>query len=241
MPKRRSDVLEAIAERFLIWFLGGSVLLALGIVICMFRGSWGPYLWGLIWVLLLGGSAMMIMSIVAIWEVRKVTSYSVKCPYCEKINVLTEKPERDFTCVHCARVIPINDGDVMPVYQVRCGFCNELNYYNEKSEALICENCDHEIPIEVSSDRGPRNLPKGFTIQEDPNLYELLIISPGPRHEEVISTLQHMLAMSRAQVKQILTEVPVTLLHGIPRRKAEALQTQLSVHDAVAEFRPIAR
>ena len=238
MPKRRSDVLEAIAERFLLWFIGGSLLIAISFLLWTYRGD-EFYMLGFFLVFMGVGVAMVSLAIIAAFEVQHVTSFSVKCPYCETKNVLTAKPEKDFTCIHCQRVIPINDGQVMQVYQVRCGYCNELNYYNDKSEALICENCDHEIPIAVSDEQVKRNLPRGFTVQDDPNLYELLLISPGPRHEEVISTLQHMLAMSRAQVKQILTEVPVTLLHGIPRRKAEALQTQLTVHDAVAEFRPI--
>jgi len=239
MPKRRSDVLELIAERVLLWFIGGSILIAGAILIWTYKGE-GTLL-GLFWVAMPAGITALVLAFTALFEVHHVTSFDVKCPYCERVNTLTATPEQDFSCVYCDRVIPIQDGHVMPVYQVRCGYCNELNYYNDKSEALICENCDHEIPIAVSDEQVKRNLPRGFTIQEDPNLYELLLISPGPRHEEVISTLQHMLAMSRAQVKQILTEVPVTLLHGIPRRKAEALQTQLTVHDAVAEFRPITR
>src|SRR5437016_5494876 len=98
MPKRRSDVLEAIAERFLLWFLGGSVLLAFAVLLYRFRGE--GTLMGLFWVVLLSGATSVTLAVVAAWEVRKVTSFSVKCPYCEEINVLTEKPERDFTCVH---------------------------------------------------------------------------------------------------------------------------------------------
>jgi hypothetical protein len=49
-----------------------------------------------------------------------------------------------------------------------------------------------------------------------------------------------MLALNRNQVKQMLEELPVTLLTGIPRRKAEMLKAQLTIHDGIAEMVPIA-
>lgn len=236
MPKRRSDVLEAIAERFLGFTVGGGLILAFDALLYRYRGQ--GYTIGLIWVLFLAGSVSVILGVFAVFQVRKVTNFDVDCPYCNSRNQLTEQPTEDFTCVHCHRLIPVVNGKVLPVFQVRCGYCNELNYYSDKSEALICENCDREIPISVSTEHA-RNLPRGFTVQDDPHMYELVLVAPGPKTEEVISALQHMLALPRAQVKQILSEVPVTLLTGIPRRKAEALQTQLSVHDAVAEYKAI--
>jgi 4'-phosphopantetheinyl transferase EntD len=45
--------------------------------------------------------------------------------------------------------------------------------------------------------------------------------------------------LNRNQVKQMLDELPVTLLTGIPRMKAEFLQAQLTANDAVAEFRQL--
>jgi ribosomal protein L7/L12 len=163
----------------------------------------------------------------------------VACPYCEQINVLTEKPNAGFTCIHCARVIPVEpDGTILPVFQVRCGYCNSLNYYNEKSEALICEVCDREIPISTNAET-PRNLPRSFTIHDDDNLYELVLVDAGNKTEEVIKVLQQMLALNRSQVKQVIADAPVTLLTGITRKKAEMLQIQLGVHDASAEFRAI--
>jgi hypothetical protein len=38
-------------------------------------------------------------------------------------------------------------------------------------------------------------------------------------------------------VKQMLDELPVTLLTGITRRKAEMLKAQISIHDGQTEFR----
>jgi hypothetical protein len=48
-----------------------------------------------------------------------------------------------------------------------------------------------------------------------------------------------MLALNRNQVKQMLDELPVTMLTGITKKKAEMLQAQLSIHDGEAEIRPI--
>jgi 4'-phosphopantetheinyl transferase EntD len=48
-----------------------------------------------------------------------------------------------------------------------------------------------------------------------------------------------MLALNRNQVKQMLEEVPITLLTGIPRMKAEMLQAQLAAHQAHAQAIPL--
>lgn len=236
MPQRRSDVLEMIAERALMFGIGGIVALAGSYLFYSFRGD--GYTIGLIWVLAVAGVISILLALYSVTKVRKVTDFSVECPYCKAANHLLEKPREDFTCGECHRLVPVIDGQILPVFQVRCGFCNTLNYYSDKSEALICEECDREIPIAVTGESG-RNLPRGFVIQDDPNLYELVLVAPGNKTEEVISALQHMLALNRSQVKNILAEAPVTLLTGITRRKAEMLQAQLAVHDAAAEFRPL--
>jgi hypothetical protein len=39
------------------------------------------------------------------------------------------------------------------------------------------------------------------------------------------------------KVKQMLDELPVTMLTGITKKKAEILQVQLSIHDGISEIR----
>jgi ribosomal protein S27E len=225
-----------IAEKALLFGGGGVASVALGFLLYRFKGD--GMLIGLIYILWLAGTLAAGLAVYSLFTIKKVTNHDVECPYCQKTNHLTEAPKEDFTCEHCALLIPVLDGRVLPVFQVRCGFCNHLVYYNEKSEALICDNCDREIPIHTSGE-SHRSLPRSFTIHDDPNVYELVLMDPGPRTEEMIDVLQKMLALNRSQVKQILTETPITLLTGITIKKAEMLQAQLSVHDAVAEFKPI--
>lgn len=170
--------------------------------------------------------------------VRTVKSYAYTCPYCEGITELTAIANTDFSCIDCHRMIPIVDGDVIPIHQVRCGYCNELNFYSDKTEFLVCESCNHEIPI--STEGSGRAAPKFMAIVEDNSLYELSLTGYGAtKAEELIDCLQHMLAMNRGQVKNLLADLPATLMTGIPRRKAEMLQAQLSMHDAVAEAKPL--
>ncbi|MFX9012007.1 hypothetical protein ABTN18_19845, partial [Acinetobacter baumannii] len=60
----------------------------------------------------------------------------------------------------------------------------------------------------------------------------------GPKTEEMIDCLQHMLALNRNQVKQMFDELPVTLLTGIPKKKAELLSAQISSHGGTADISP---
>ncbi len=193
---------------------------------------------GLAIVLLVAGLGLLGYAGYNLNEIKKVHVEKVACPYCKHVNKLTETPDKDFTCQACYRLIPIENGKPIPVMQVRCGFCNSLNYYSAKNEVLLCEECNREVPISLDDDRAPRHI--AYARRDDDSMYELILISNGGhKTEELISALQHMLALNRNQVKQMLMELPVTLLSGIPRMKAEMLQTQLAANDAVAEFRAL--
>ena len=174
-------------------------------------------------------------------DIKKVSRHGIICPLCDFENELTEEPKGDFVCTNCQRMIPIEEGKPISVAQVKCGYCGELNYYSEKTEFLICEVCNHQVPIDTEASRRStgKKVAESFVVTEDENVYEFILVAHGHKTEELIDVLQHMLALNRNQVKQMLTELPVTLLTGITRRKAEILQAQLALHEAATEFRPM--
>lgn len=237
MAKRKSDILEGFGESAFIYGIGGVVCLGLGALLYNYRGSGA--LVGLAWVLLLAGVGMIGFAIKQVFQSRKVSGLDVKCVYCEAVNTFTEKPTEDFRCNSCNRKVPVLNGAILPVFQVRCGYCNSLNYYSEKTEVLICEECDREIPIAHEDGRPVKHVMKAYAVVDDDRLYEFILTGTGHKNEELISALQHMLALNRNQVKQMLEELPVTILTGITRKKAEMLQAQLALHDAATEFRPV--
>jgi len=237
--ERTSDVIEVLAERALSYGFGGLASSIMGGILYYYRGQSGMFVplaivLGAIGLGLLGYSAFHAL------KIRKVTAVSTTCPYCQTGNHTLTVPESDFMCVNCARLIPIQDGAPVSVQQVRCGYCNELNYYSEKTDILLCENCNHEVPISTDDDRPKKTLAAAYAVVDDDSLYELILTGHGNKIEELIATLQSMLALNRNQVKQMLEELPVTLLTGIPRRKAEMLKAQLTIHDGIAEMVPLA-
>ncbi len=236
MPKteRSFDVVEGHSERAIYFGVGGVAALGLGALLWAYRGT--GLLSGLALVLLAGGVLCLGYAAYCAWQIRSVTFENLQCPFCEHENVMTGTPDEDVACENCHRMIPLQNGQVMPVFQVRCGFCNNLNYYSDKTEVLICEECDHEIPIAQEEGKPQKHVPRGYAVVDDDKQYELVLTNAGNKHEEVIETLQHMLALNRNQVKQMLDELPQTLLTGITRKKAEMLQAQLAAHDASAEF-----
>jgi len=239
MPRvpRASDVIEILSERSLLLLFGSIVSEALGLLFFKYRGQ--GYLLGLAVVLLVIGFIGLCLSAYFALQVRKVTSHNVTCPFCELVNVLVDAPGEDFPCVGCNRMIPIVEGKTIPVAQVRCGYCNELNFYSDKTEVLLCEKCNHEIPI-ARDDRGPKkSIPAAFIVIDDEALYELQLVGQGHKTEELIQALQHMLALNRNQVKNMLNEMPVTVLTGITRKKAEMLKAQLSLYEGEVEFHPM--
>lgn len=237
--KRRWDVIEIHAENGLTYLFCSLCILGFAWLLFAFRGE-GVFV-PLAIVLSVIGAVFFGLAVHRAVEIKKVTRYGVLCPLCDFENELVEPPQGDFVCTNCQRMVPIQDGEVVAVSQVKCGYCNELNYYSEKTEFLICEVCNHQIPIDTEASRkstGPK-IAQAFAVTEDTNVYEFILVAHGHKTEELIDVLQHMLALNRNQVKQMLNELPVTLLTGITRRKAEILQAQLALHEAATDFRPM--
>jgi len=234
-PQRSSDVVEQYSEKVVTFGFSGIVVLAIAALLFAYRGD-GMFM-PLSLILGFFGFGGLGFAGYNFSLARKVTSVSLNCPFCQALNKLVQEPDDDFTCIDCHRLIPIRDHKPMEVHQVRCGYCNELNYYSDKTEVLLCETCNHEIPISLEDGRAPKKT--SFAVREDDNLYELILVAHGHKGEELIGTLQHMLALNRNQVKQMLLELPVTLLTGITRKKAEMLAAQLQMHEGLTEIRQL--
>ena len=233
---RTSDVIEIHWENAFVYGLIALGCLGFAGFLYYYQGS-GMFL-PLAGIIAFIGVANLGYAVYRAVEIRKITSVAYTCPYCSGLNELTAEADTDFTCAECSLLIPIVDGEIIPVEQVRCGYCNALNYYSEKSVFLICVDCNREIPIHV--EEGEVRQVASYLVQDDDNsLYELVLTSPGPKTEEVMDCLQKMLALNRPQVKQMVQDAPITLLTGIPKRKAVILQAQLAVHDATADARPL--
>ncbi len=237
--QKSSDAVEIHSEQAISYIVGAIAGLIVAGLLFNYRGSTEMFVPLAVIISIISISSLTYGTYCAL-QIRKVQSVSVECPYCQKVNHLTEAPSGDFTCQKCFRLIPIVDGKPLSVNQVRCGFCNSLNFFSAKTEILLCESCNHEIPVSREDGQPSSKTASRYAAQdEDTHLYELQLIAHGQKTEGLIDCLQKMLAMNRNQVKQMLGELPVTLLTGIPKRKAEMLKAQISVNDGLADFHPI--
>ncbi len=225
---------EEAASDGLMLLVPGIVLLLIAGVLYFYQSSQGGALVGLAVVLGLIGIGLLGYGGYRMTRIRKLESHDVTCPFCNKTNHLTAAPRDDFRCVHCNREVPVENGTILQVFQVRCGYCNTLNYYSEKSTGLICEECDRAIPIATDDENQSKKVFENFTVHDDDKPYDLILVH-APKNDEMIGCLQQMLALNRNQVKDMLEELPVTLLTGIPKKKADLLCTQIAVHKGKAE------
>ena len=148
-----------------------------------------------------------------------------------------EEPQSDYVCEECSRRVPVKDGKVLDVTGVRCGFCGSLNFMSEKTKVLICEECDREIPLLDPNTGEMRHVAKGFARVDDNAVYDLVLTKVGRDKEPLINSLQHILAMTRNQVKDMLDQLPTTLVKGVNRRKAEMLRAQIEANEGETELR----
>jgi hypothetical protein len=238
MPQRSSDAKEEFVQRGLVALIPGLAVLVLAAVLLVYSEVFRAL--GV--VLAVIAVSAIVYGVYEFSLTRTVATFAIVCPFCQRANAFTEAPRTDVRCEGCQRAVPIIDGRVAQVFQVRCGYCNELNYYSEKSTGLICESCDHEIPIAVSDQpTAVRATFDTFTAKEDDRPFDLVLTGVGgPHNEALVSALQHMLALNRNQVKEIMQSVPAVLLTGVPKRKAEMLRMQIVQCKGSAEVRPSA-
>lgn len=232
--ERSQDVKEVIGMRVGLSVIPGAIALVLGCLMAfMYKGQGS----GLGWVLVIGGIGAVGYGIFQLLQSRKVTEFKLVCPFCQATNVLTAEPNVDVRCVDCSRMVPIEVGKVLQVFQVRCGYCSHLNYYSEKSTGLICENCDSVIPIATDEAPEAQSLLEKYTLKEDKDPYDLVLMQGDPKSEKLIAALQHMLALNRNQIKRVLENLPQTLFTGIPKRKAELLLRELDEAGGKADYK----
>ena len=233
--ERSTDLVEERSETAFIWGGAALALFIVGGIFWYFQRDGGALIYfGMLLVFL--GVCCGCYAVYSAFQIRNVQSFTYECPYCKAKNRLAAEPETDFTCIECHRLIPVRDRKVLPVHRVICGYCREPSYYSDKTLVLLCENCNHEIPItrEDGSIAHSR-----FAVQEDTSTYELSLTGYEHATEELVSCLQHMLALNRNQVKDMLGDLPAVLLTGIPKKKAEMLAAQLAANGAAATFKPI--
>ena len=233
--ERSSNLREEFVLRAFVSIVPGIIALIISIVLF---GDESGYSLGLRWVLLVLSIPAIVYGVWQLTEMRKVTSYSLECPFCKAKNNFTAKPEHDVRCEKCNRDVPIVDGRTLRVFKVSCGFCSALNWYSEKSTGLICEGCDREIPISVSDDREASPAMHAYARHDDTERYNLVLLDPGPKREKIIAVLQKMLALNRNQVKEIMDDVPMTLLHGVPKKKAELMSSEIAACGGRSEVTP---
>lgn len=249
-PVRRSDVTEIHWENVITWGVLSILCLLVGMFFLRFGENWvvidlpfwkfgGFDLQGLGIPFLAAAPLLMLYALYRAIASRYEGSYVAECPYCHEPNEFTSKPDDDFTCMHCDRRVAVKEGKILDVMAVSCGFCGGVNYLTDKTAVLICEQCGREIPLLDPETGEMRHVPKGFARVDDTSLYELVLVDVGRDREAVITSLQHMLALTRNQVKDMLEDLPVSLLTGINRRKAELLKAQLEASGATAEMRKV--
>jgi hypothetical protein len=245
-PARRSDVIEGQWEKAITWAVFGVLALIIGLLLFFYNENWfaveklnfeGLNIRAISYPFLALGALLMLYSASRVMGGKKVKSYLSTCPYCGHDSEFAEEPNSDFICEECARRVPVKDGKVLDVTGVRCGFCGALNFMSEKTKVLICEECDREIPLLDPNTGEMRHVAKGYARVDDSALYDLVLVKVGRDKEPLINSLQHILAMTRNQVKDMLDSLPTTLMSGINRRKAEMLRAQIEVNEGETEMR----
>ena len=170
--QRSSDVVEIHGERAITFWIGAIVSIGASILLIAYRG--GGMFVPLATIILIIGLSFLGYGAYCAMQIRKVKYIILECPFCQTGNALDGEPTDDFLCVECHRLIPIKEGKVLPVSQVRCGYCNALNYYSEKTDVLLCEACNHEVPISHEDGHvSSKQIPVAYTIDDDSRPYEL--------------------------------------------------------------------
>ena len=243
-PLKRSDVIEGRWEKAITWSVFGILSILLGLLLYFYNDNWFEFLSfkGLdlrpgAYPFLGLGAIFLMYAASRVVGGKRVKTYLAACPYCGHDAEFAEEPMSDFICDECGRRVPVTNGKVLDVTGVRCGFCGSLNFMSEKTKVLICEECDREIPLLDPNTGEMRHVAKGYARTDDTTMYDLVLVRVGRDKEPLINSLQHILAMTRNQVKDLLDDLPATLIKGVNRRKGEMLRAQIEANDGETELK----
>lgn len=142
-PTHASDIVETNTSQAV---MAGGVA-----VLCLILGGLFVYYGTLAiagWLLIAIAVGCIVFAIVRLVQNKQVPITRMGCPYCQFQNSLTEKPEKDFMCRSCGRLVPIENGIVMPIYRVNCEHCTKENFFSKRTIKLICEDCGKEVNID---------------------------------------------------------------------------------------------
>jgi ribosomal protein S27E len=236
MAQRSSDLVETYVARALGVGALAVVFLALATVMYVYRGDSGL---ALAIVLAVIGVSCLAYALYSFVKSRGVTSFSVKCPMCGANNGFLEQPMSDVTCQECHRMIPIENGMILPLKQVSCGSCGESNWYSDRTKVLLCEACGREIAIARAGSETTWDGRPAYAVQDDSRPYEVVLLAFGAETDELVDHLQHTLGRNRVQIKELLSQLPAVVVTNVPRQKAEILRNELSHRGAAVEARPL--
>ncbi len=243
-PMKRSEAIEREYTQAVISGIVGVVMLLLTLLFWRYGGMFTHLSWifGIIWLGTWGYAGW------CYYKTRQVPAVPVTCPFCQKEVLFTAPPQEDFTCDHCGKRVPIENGRVLEVIAVRCPYCRSTEQVSARAKVVICEQCQREFPVTGT----PRTqvsmpVPGGTTApaptplpQDDPTPYELVLLGvERAKEEQAISHLESFLTFTRPDVKKLLESVPIVILTNLPRRKAEMLVKDLQPWGIKVEIRPI--
>lgn len=234
-PVKRSEVQEREYTQAVLLGIVGILCLGGTFIFWKYGGMFTSlaFIFGLAWLGLWGFAGWRL------YQLRSLESHAITCPFCNQETAFLSSPTSDFTCEHCLKRVPMENGRVLEVVAVKCPHCGSLEQVSARASVAICEQCNREIMITrvARSDVSP--LAHAPLAQDDPTPYELLLIHPGKHPEDVIHLLQSLLTLNRPDVKKILDALPTVILTNLPRRKGEGLMRQFTDLGAQVDLRPI--
>lgn len=231
-PAKRSDILEREYTQALI--LGGVGLASLLLMALFLR--YGGMLYSLSWLFLLVWLGTWSYAGWRLFQTRSVPAYPITCPFCNQDTAFVSPPNSDFTCEHCMKRVPMENGRVLEIVAVKCSHCGSVQQVSSRAAVAICEQCNHEIMV---SRMKRASTPFTAPADDDKTRYDLYLISVGRDPEPVIHSLQSLLTLNRPDVKKLLEALPMVLLTNLTKPKGDALQRQLTELGAKVELRQV--
>ena len=171
--------------------------------------------------------------------VKDLKTLPFTCPFCDKVNLFTELPKKDFDCEHCNRTVHFfDDGQMVPVEVITCTACRAAHRIPITVDRYICDQCNR--PLILSSDA------KGATVvsvqDEILQNYDVLLVAYDRRMEnELAFKLQDLLLTNMVEARKLLEAAsnlnPLVVGFDLSERKADAIRRELLDLGATAKLR----
>jgi ribosomal protein L7/L12 len=159
---------------------------------------------------------------------------SAHCPYCGGATEFPEYPTEDYTCEKCHRRVYFENGKMVEAKDVECTVCKAVHKVAVTAKSYTCDRCNRTLRLDDPT--------KGVVATAETTVgqaFDVVLTEVGRNTTGVAMALQNVLVCNLPEARRQMQDLPLTIVKGVPERKADAVRSRFRELGATAVVRAV--